>query len=132
MKSILEALDIAATNSGACGNDWIARPGGGELVSTNPTTGEPIARIQQASRADYDRVVADARAAFERWQDWPAPKRGEVVRQIGDALRQKKQALGALVALEMGKIRAEGEGEVQEMIDICDFSVGLSRQLYGL
>src|SRR5205823_2702512 len=108
------------------------RPGGNELVSLNPSTGEPIARIQQANRADYDRVVAEAHAAFLTWRDVPAPKRGEVVRQIGDALRAKKTALGALVSLEMGKIRAEGEGEVQEMIDICDFSVGLSRQLYGL
>src|SRR5262249_42214515 len=81
---------------------------------------------------DYEQVMADAQAAFTRWREWPAPRRGEVVRQLGEALRQKKKALGALVSLEMGKIRAEGEGEIQEMIDICDFAVGLSRQLYCL
>src|SRR4029079_5203334 len=78
-----------------------------------------------------DRAVAASLAAFERWRTTPAPKRGEVVRDIGNALRAKKKALGALVSLEMGKIRAEGEGEVQEMIDIADFAVGLSRQIYG-
>src|SRR6185436_6165326 len=114
------------------GVDWVAKPSGSDLVSLNPATGEPIARIAQASRADYARVADEAQKAFEKWREWPAPKRGEVVRQIGDALREKKDALGALVSLEMGKIKAEGLGEVQEMIDICDFSVGLARQLYGL
>jgi aldehyde dehydrogenase (NAD+) len=132
MKAILEQLGIEPVNSGACGVDWFAKPGGNELVSLNPATGEVIARIQQANRADYARVVDDAARAFEKFRDWPAPRRGEVVRQIGDALREKKEALGALVSLEMGKIKSEGLGEVQEMIDICDFSVGLARQLYGL
>lgn len=132
MNPILEELQIQPINSGACGNDWLPSPGGGELVSVNPATGEPIARVLQASKEDYRRIVDDAAAAFLRWRELPAPKRGEIVRQLGDALRAKKKALGALVALEMGKIRAEGEGEVQEMIDICDFSVGLARQLYGL
>jgi L-aminoadipate-semialdehyde dehydrogenase len=131
-KTILAELGLEAVNSGACGAEWIPRPSGGDLTSHNPSTGEPIARILQASRADYDRVVSDAQAAYGRWLEQPAPKRGEVVRQIGDALRAKKKALGALVSLEMGKIRPEGDGEVQEMIDICDFAVGLSRQLYGL
>ncbi|MCC7381450.1 MAG: aldehyde dehydrogenase family protein [Deltaproteobacteria bacterium] len=132
MKAILEKLGIEPVNSGAFGTSWIGRPTGGELVSVNPTTGEPIARVLQASKADYERVAQDAAKAFETWREWPAPRRGEVIRQIGDALRAKKSELGALVSLEMGKIRAEGEGEVQEMIDICDFAVGLSRQLYGL
>ena len=132
MKELLDQLGIRAVNSGVCGRDWVPQPGGEELVSINPSTGEPIAKVVSASADDYDRVVEDAKAAFVEWRDWPAPKRGEVVRQLGDALREKKAALGALVSLEMGKIRAEGEGEVQEMIDICDFSVGLSRQLYGL
>lgn len=132
MKAVLEELGIEPINSGACGAGWIERPSGAELSSLNPATGAPIARILQASLADYERVAGEAQAAFEKWRAWPAPKRGEVVRQIGDALRAKKEALGALVSLEMGKIRAEGQGEVQEMIDICDFAVGLSRQLYGL
>jgi aldehyde dehydrogenase (NAD+) len=132
MRSILDQLGIQDLNSGACGRTWIESPGGTELVSLNPATGEPIARVKQASREDYERVTAEAHEAFLRWRTTPAPKRGEIVRLIGDALRAKKEALGALVSLEMGKIRAEGEGEVQEMIDICDFAVGLSRQLYGL
>ncbi len=90
-----------------------------------------IARVKQADEADYERIVSSAQEAFTAWRTAPAPARGEVVRQIGNRLREHKEALGALVSLEMGKIRAEGEGEVQEMIDICDFAVGLSRQLYG-
>jgi aldehyde dehydrogenase (NAD+) len=131
MHSFLQELGIQKVNSGACGNEWIKAPKGKELISRNPSTGEPIATIIQASNEDYDSVMNDAVAAFEKWRTWPAPKRGEVIRQLGDALRQKKAALASLVSLEMGKIKAEGFGEVQEMIDICDFSVGLSRQLYG-
>ncbi len=119
-------------NSGACGRAWIEQPQGEEIVSVNPSTGAPIATVKGASAEDYDRIVDEAQEAFVTWRSWPAPKRGEVIRQLGDALREKKAALGALVSLEMGKIRAEGEGEVQEMIDICDFAVGQSRQLYGL
>jgi aldehyde dehydrogenase (NAD+) len=132
MHSFLQELGIEKVNSGACGAEWISHPKGQELVSLNPSTGEPIATVMQAGAEDYERVMSDAVIAFEAWRSWPAPKRGEVVRQIGEALRQKKDALAALVSLEMGKIRAEGLGEVQEMIDICDFSTGLSRQLYGL
>ncbi|MBI4817415.1 MAG: aldehyde dehydrogenase family protein [Deltaproteobacteria bacterium] len=132
MESFLKELGIERTNSGACGADWIKEPSGKPLESLNPATGKPIATILQAGKADYERVMSDAAAAFEKWRMTPAPRRGEVIRQLGNALRAKKPALGALVALEMGKIRAEGEGEVQEMIDICDFAVGLSRQLYGL
>src|SRR5579871_1425895 len=105
---------------------------GPELVSLNPSTGEPLARVRTATREQYEAVVAASQETFARWRTVPAPKRGELVRQIGDRLRAHKADLGLLVTLEMGKIRAEGEGEVQEMIDMCDFAVGLSRQLYGL
>jgi aldehyde dehydrogenase (NAD+) len=104
----------------------------GALVSLNPSTGEPLGSVRTTTRAEYDARVATAQTAFERWRMVPAPKRGEIVREIGEALRRHKQDLGLLVTLEMGKTRAEGEGEVQEMIDMCDFAVGLSRQLYGL
>ena len=132
MQELLQKLGIGEVNSGAHdGATAIPTPGGDELVSENPTTGEPIARVTPAN-ADIDEdVIGRASAGFDRWRRWPAPKRGEVVRQIGDALRANKQDLGRLVSLEMGKILSEGLGEVQEMIDICDFAVGLSRQLYG-
>ena len=134
MKALLDKLGITAVNPGACiGADcWLQEPGGKELVSYNPTTGEPIARIIQATPAIYEQVAAAAQAAFLSWRQVPAPRRGLLVRDLGDALRELKDPLGDLVSLEMGKIRAEGRGEVQEMIDIADFAVGLSRQLYGL
>ncbi|MCG6920951.1 MAG: aldehyde dehydrogenase family protein, partial [Acidobacteria bacterium] len=97
-----------------------------------PIDGSLLARVTQVTPEEYERVAARAHQAFLSWRQLPAPKRGEVVRQLGNALRDLKEPLGALVTIEMGKIRAEGEGEVQEMIDICDFAVGLSRQLYGL
>lgn len=131
-KQLLAKLGIGEWNSGVCGADWIRTPGGGELVSYNPATGEALARVGMASAEDYEAVAAAAHETFLRWQMHPAPKRGEVIRQIGLALREHKQELGALVSLEMGKILAEGLGEVQEMIDMADFAVGLSRQLYGL
>ena len=129
---ILERLHIEPLNSGACYGDWIANPSGGELTSINPATDEPLAKVQMAGRADYEMVAARAREAFCDWRMVPAPKRGEIVREIGNELRQSKEDLGALVTLEMGKILPEGLGEVQETIDIADFAVGLSRQLYGL
>jgi L-aminoadipate-semialdehyde dehydrogenase len=129
---ILEALEIGAVNSGACGGDWIAHPAGGEIASINPADGSTIARVRLAGAEDYDRIVRGAVEAFARWRILPAPKRGEIVRQMAEELRAHKPHLGALVTLEMGKILAEGLGEVQEMIDIADFAVGLSRQLYGL
>ena len=134
MKALLDRLGIAPVNPGACiGADrWLQEPGGKELVSYNPTTGEPIARIIQATPAIYEQVAATAQAGFLSWRQVPAPKRGLLVHDLGDALRELKEPLGDLVSLEMGKIRAEGHGEVQEMIDIADFAVGLSRQLYGL
>jgi aldehyde dehydrogenase (NAD+) len=132
--SLLEKLQISDINPGACsGPDlWIVDPKGKESVSFNPTTGQPIAKIVQATTDAYEQVLGEAVAAFRTWRMIPAPKRGEVVRDLGNALREMKEPLGDLVSMEMGKIRAEGHGEVQEMIDICDFAVGLSRQLYGL
>jgi aldehyde dehydrogenase (NAD+) len=102
------------------------------IVSFNPANGCELARVRLAAAHDYEHAVAAALEAFQRWRMFPAPKRGEIVREIGDELRKHKDDLGALVTLEMGKILAEGKGEVQEMIDIADFAVGLSRQLYGL
>ena len=134
MHSLLAKLQIGPLNPGACtGPDgWIAEPDAHKLTSFNPTTGDAIATVMLCSTGAYDRVAAAATAAFRTWRELPAPKRGEVVRDLGEALRELKEPLGDLVSLEMGKIRAEGHGEVQEMIDICDFAVGLSRQLYGL
>ncbi|MEX2260905.1 MAG: aldehyde dehydrogenase family protein [Bryobacteraceae bacterium] len=133
MKSsaIFEELGIRAANSGACAGDWIADPTGGELISYNPATAEPLACVTMAGPDDYEKVVTTAAKVFEQWRLVPAPQRGQIVRELGDELRRHKAALGALVSLEMGKIRAEGEGEVQETIDMADFAVGLSRQLYG-
>jgi aldehyde dehydrogenase (NAD+) len=128
---IFAALGLDDVNPGAYAGGWI-EPSGDEISSINPTTGEPIAAVKQASLDDYERVVTNAEATFEEWRMVPAPKRGEYVRLLAEALRTYKEPLGALVALEMGKIQAEGEGEVQEMIDVADFGVGLSRQLYGL
>ena len=105
---------------------------GGDLDVTSPITGERIGRVKMHTEAEVDAALAQARAAYAQWRDVPAPRRGELVRLLGNRLREKKAALGRLVSLEAGKILQEGLGEVQEMIDICDFAVGLSRQLYGL
>jgi aldehyde dehydrogenase (NAD+) len=129
---VLKSLAIEPVNSGACYGAWIDNPSGGELASINPADGSVIARIAMAGAEDYDRVVRAASEAFENWRMLPAPQRGEIVREIANELRTHKPELGALVSIEMGKILAEGLGEVQEMIDIADFAVGLSRQLYGL
>jgi aldehyde dehydrogenase (NAD+) len=134
MKKILDKLNIKDVNSGACSGEeaWFEDPKGQELISYNPATGEPIAKVIQATDKTYEQVIDQAVQGFKTWRMTPAPKRGLVVRDLGEALRELKEPLGELVTLEMGKIRAEGIGEVQEMIDICDFAVGLSRQLYGL
>ncbi len=128
----LQSLGIQLVNSGvSTGHNWL--PGEGKLWdSYSPADGAHIASVRGATAAEYEQVIAKAQEAFLAWRQWPAPKRGEVVRQIGNALRDKKDALGRLVSYEMGKSLQEGLGEVQEMIDICDFAVGLSRQLYGL
>jgi aldehyde dehydrogenase (NAD+) len=119
------------THPGACGARWIDH-GGEELASYNPANGCELGRVRLASAEEYEEVAAQSLRTFERWRMVPAPKRGEIARELGEALRQAKDDLGRLVTLEMGKILAEGRGEVQEMIDIADFAVGLSRQLYGL
>ncbi len=129
---VLSRLGIAAQNSGSYDGGWIDWTKGEELVSLNPATGQPLGSVVAATRAEYERVVEASRQAFLRWRLVPPPVRGEIVRQIGNALREAKSDLGMLVTLETGKIKSEGLGEVQEMIDMCDFAVGLSRQLYGL
>ena len=133
-KNLLSKLRIKAANAGTCTGpqQWLEDAGGTWLVSNNPTTGREIARVRTASPAAYETTVKRSRAAFESWRSVPAPQRGQLVRDLGNALRAQLEPLGELIALEVGKIRAEGVGEVQEMIDICDFAVGLSRQLYGL
>ena len=103
----------------------------GDVVVRTPITGDEIARVARTSERETAAAVARAVAGFEAWRDVPAPRRGELVRLLGEELRREKESLGALVTLEVGKIAQEGLGEVQEMIDICDFAVGLSRQLYG-
>src|SRR5262245_9402136 len=132
MSDVLTRLGLWKTNSGAAFGDWIENPAGGEITSSNPATGAELGRVRLAAEEDYDEVLWNAVRAFEKWREVPAPKRGEIVREIGDELRRAKDDLGALVTLETGKILAEGRGEVQEMIDIADFACGLSRQLYGL
>jgi aldehyde dehydrogenase (NAD+) len=128
----LKQLNIHAENSGtSTGSEWKIESGP-LLDSFSPVDGKKIASVTLTGKSAYDEVVSKAGKAFPVWRTWPAPKRGEVVRQIGEALREKKPALGRLVSYEMGKSLQEGLGEVQEMIDICDFAVGLSRQLHGL
>jgi len=129
----LKELGVHAVNQGACSGSgtWSKTSDAGVLDSYNPTTGELIGKVNLCSEADYQAVMAKAVEAFKTWREVPAPQRGEVVRQMGEALRRNKKALGSLVALEMGKIQAEGEGEVQEMIDMADFAVGQSRMMYG-
>ncbi|MBI3725748.1 aldehyde dehydrogenase family protein [bacterium] len=129
---VLKRLGLTEVSSGVHGKTWIEKPQGGELVSLDPTTGDAIGRVLQASEQDYDRVVSEAHETFLAWREVPAPVRGQAVRRFADLVREKKEDLGALVSLEMGKILSEGKGEIQEVIDICDFAVGLSRQLYGL
>ncbi|WP_341838070.1 aldehyde dehydrogenase family protein [Chitinophaga pollutisoli] len=128
----LQETGIMARQSGvSTGTKWLAGEGG-DIESFSPVDGKRIASVTAATSVEYEQLIRTAEAAFLQWRTVPAPRRGEVVRQIGEALREKKQALGRLVSYEMGKSLQEGLGEVQEMIDICDFAVGLSRQLYGL
>jgi len=130
---ILKALGLGPTNSGTyLGNgEWSKTTDAGLVQSVNPSTNEVIADVHASSASDYETLIARAQAAFKIWRTTPAPRRGEAVRLCGEALRKHKDALGSLVALEMGKIKPEGDGEVQEMIDIADFAVGQSRMLYG-
>jgi len=134
MNDILKKLEIKEVNYGCGigGGESFATGNGGTLESFNPTTGGKLVEIQMCSEADYETAIQESLKAFETWRMVPAPIRGQLILEMANELRDKKDLLGDLVALEMGKIKAEGDGEVQEMIDIADFAVGLSRQLYGL
>jgi len=128
--TVLKRLGINKVSAGVFDGEW---SGGGKILqSFSPNDGSLLAEVRTATPAEYDRTLQRSVAAYAKWKSVPAPKRGELVRQLGNALREVKADLGALVTLEAGKIIAEGQGEVQEMIDICDFATGLSRQLYGL
>ncbi len=128
----LHQLGINAQNSGvSTGSEWVSSTGE-QIDAFSPVDGQKIGSVTTTDLSSYEQVINTAQQAFAEWRMWPAPRRGEVVRQVGDALRFYKEPLGKLVSYEMGKSLQEGYGEVQEMIDICDFAVGLSRQLYGL
>ncbi|HUR57096.1 MAG TPA: aldehyde dehydrogenase family protein, partial [Opitutaceae bacterium] len=130
VSEIFPRLGLKGHNAGAFAGEWF---GSGHVIEKrSPIDGSVIGHVTGATAIEVDRAVAAAQRAFQAWREVPAPKRGEVVRRLGAALRAYKRDLGRLVTLETGKIVAEGEGEVQEMIDICDFAVGLSRQLHGL
>ncbi|AKQ44589.1 aldehyde dehydrogenase [Rufibacter radiotolerans] len=132
ISDVLSSLGIQETNAAySTGLNWGTGNSGQTRAIHSPTNGKLIAQVTMASEQEYDQVITTAQQAFLEWRTWPSPKRGEVVRQIGQKLREHKRALGTLVSYEMGKIMQEGLGEVQEMIDICDFAVGLSRQLHG-
>jgi len=132
IQDALKTLGIEAINRGAStGTHWF-NTRGAKIDSVSPADGQLIASVNSATEAEYEAVILKAQEAFKVWRTIPAPKRGDVVRQLAEKIRENKQALGELVSYEMGKSLQEGLGEVQEMIDICDFAVGLSRQLYGL
>ncbi|MBO0696127.1 MAG: aldehyde dehydrogenase family protein, partial [Verrucomicrobia bacterium] len=130
MQPVLEKLGLTDVNDGVFEGEW--RGGGGKIDKISPIDGRRLASVRTASDDDYNKAIARAQEAFLKWRTVPGPVRGETVRRLGNALRELKHELGQLVTLETGKIIAEGEGEVQEMIDICDFAVGQSRMLYGL
>jgi aldehyde dehydrogenase (NAD+) len=133
MKEVLVRLGIQENNPGSStGINWLQTAGANALESYSPADGKKIAAVTTTTAAEYETIITTAQAAFEVWRKIPAPRRGEIIRQYGNKLREHKEDLGKLVSYEMGKILQEGLGEVQEMIDICDFAVGLSRQLYGL
>jgi aldehyde dehydrogenase (NAD+) len=132
MQDVLQALGIKQENPGASTGVRTMVTKGHTLSSYSPVDGKKIAEVVGCDDASYDEIVEQANNAFQQWRMWPSPKRGDVVRQIGEALRRNKEMLGRLVSYEMGKSLQEGFGEVQEMIDICDFALGLSRQLHGL
>ena len=129
-RSFCEELGLGASQQGTYAQGWIG--GGSEIVSVAPGSGEPLGGVLETTPAEYARVIEAARATFAQWRLLPAPRRGELIRKIAEALRQQKRALGMLVSAETGKILSEGEGEVQEMIDMADLTVGLSRSLGGL
>ena len=127
MKEILKSLGIEENNYGACvgAGSWSNTTDSGQLYSVNPTNGNVISNVYHCSEDDYENVIIESQKAFKEWRMVPAPIRGQLIREMSDELRRKKDVLGSLVSLEMGKIKAEGDGEVQEMIDIADFAVGL-------
>ena len=132
IREALSELGIRKTNPGtSSGKKWYTSDTA-LLESFSPVDGNVIASVYPTNEKSFEKIIGKADEAFKQWRQWPAPKRGEVVRQIGEALRLHKEPLGKLVSYEMGKSYQEGLGEVQEMIDICDFAVGLSRQLHGL
>lgn len=132
MQDVLQHLGITVRNSGAStGVEW-AEGNGKVIESYSPVDGKKIGEVSSCTEEAYEQIIRTAEKAFLDWRMWPSPKRGDIVRQVGDELRRDKEALGKLVSYEMGKSLQEGYGEVQEMIDICDFAVGLSRQLHGL
>ena len=130
IEATLKKLDLSpSSQGGSTGENWFGQ--GATVTSVSPVDGETIGTVSTITVEEYEQTVDQAEMAFLAFRKIPAPKRGEMVRQLGDALREKKEALGELVSYEMGKSLQEGLGEVQEMIDICDFAVGLSRQLHG-
>lgn len=132
IQEALNVLGVKEHNAGvSTGSNWL-ESGSNKLTSVSPVDGKTVGTVTEATEEDYEKVIQKAEEAFKEWRLVPAPKRGEIVRQLGEALRKYKEPLGKLVSYEMGKSYQEGLGEVQEMIDICDFAVGLSRQLYGL
>ena len=132
MQDILKQLGLEAINDGTwLGAKSLADESAPLIESISPTDNEVIASVRQTTQAEYEQVLETAQESFKAWRQVPGPVRGEAVRRIGNELRKHKDALGSLVTLEMGKIKAEGDGEVQEMIDICDFAVGQSRMMYG-
>ena len=134
MNEVLTRLGLSEINGGAwAGAQITIADANAEVIeSVNPSTGQVLAKVQLAGVGEYEQIVEKAEEVFGRWRMLPAPKRGEIVRQMGEALREHKDDLGALVSMEVGKVLSEGLGEVQESIDMADFCVGLSRQLYGL
>src|SRR4026207_1016043 len=130
MQSVVQKLGLTDDNPGVFDGEW--RGGGAKIDKISPINGQKLASVRTASADEYDRAISRAHEAFLKWRTTPGPVRGDTVRRLGNALREFKHDLGQLVTLETGKIIAEGEGEVQEMIDICDFAVGQSRMLYGL
>ena len=125
----IRELGINDVNPGGFSTEWLGS--GSDLESATPADGSVIAVVKQCDSGDYEKIIQDATSVFKKWRMEPAPRRGEIVRKLGNEFRKYKEPLGKLISWEMGKIQAEGEGEVQEMIDIADFAVGLSRQLYG-
>ena len=133
MKNILESLNLNSINAGSWSGDISLQSADATLIeSINPSTREVIASVKNTTTEEYEKIITSAQEAFLEWRTIPAPVRGDAIRRVGAALREHKDALGSLVSLEMGKIKAEGDGEVQEMIDMADLAVGQSRMLYGM